>query len=352
MELFDIQEYDLQGRLNQFLANAKQQNNAVEYDDFDEIDVLIDETDFSDFEGNTFKENFAKVKSRITKVKVPNGRKVIIEGKQQFITPRTTKVVKRQRMSERSLKSDSSIKRAQTGEIEGIPVQDGEQVILKGRNKKLVSKVMIPKDRNVIVEGASKMMLSEDKRDTLIKQLGYHEGKKLQELIIEIDNTSEIDFPISLFDPSMPLDYLYNTSQNLNNRITVGGGALQYSDLTFNILANPLLIHSAYITFEGTTQQVSRQEVLAMQFANKNAQGYKKIDPVNLSLKIDTMQVFNNVIAFDLHESLNRPYIPDGMDVINYTIYAGVKATIVFFYEQIHIKDVYYDEARKSKILL
>jgi subtilase family serine protease len=89
-----------------------------------------------------------------------------------------------------------------------------------------------------------------------------------------------------------------------------------------------------------------------MQFTNKNAQGYKKIDPVNLSLKIDTMQVFNNVIAFDLQESLNRPFIPDGMDVINYTIYAGVKATLVFFYEQIHIKDVYYDEARKSKILL
>jgi subtilase family serine protease len=150
----------------------------------------------------------------------------------------------------------------------------------------------------------------------------------------------------------MPLDYLYSTSQNLNNRITVGGGALQYSDLMFNILANPPLIHSAYFTLEGTTTQVSRQEVLAMQFLNKNAQGYKKIDPVNLSLKIDTMQVFNNVIAFDLHESLNRPFIPDGMDVINYTIYAGVKATLVFFYEQIHIKDVYYDEARKSKILL
>lgn len=231
-------------------------------------------------------------------------------------------------------------------------MQEGEEVQLKGRNKKLISKVIIPNDRNVVVEGASKMMLSEDKRDNMIKQLGYYNGKKLQELIIEIDNEGENDFVLSLFDPSMPLDYLYSTSQNLNNRITVGGGALQYSDLMFNILANPLLIHSAYFTLEGTTSQVSKQEVLAMQFVNKNAQGYKKIDPVNLSLKIDTMQVFNNVIAFDLHESLNRPFIPDGLDVINYTIYAGVKATLVFFYEQIHIKDVYYDEARKSKILL
>lgn len=350
MELFDIEEYDLHGRLNQFLSSAKQQD-AFDDTDFDEFDALIDETDFSDFEGKTFKENFAKVKSKITKVQVPKGRTVIVEGQQEqnFTKALSAKARIEQK---RSLKSDSPRKLKPAPVVEGIDVQEGERVVLKGRNKKLVSKVLIPKDRQVIVEGASKMMLSEDKRDTLIKQLGYYNGKKLQELIIEIDNNSENDFIISLFDPSMPLDYLYSTSQNLNNRITVGGGALQYSDLMFNILANPPLIHSAYITLEGSTSQVSRQEVLAMQFVNKNAQGYKKIDPVNLSLKIDTMQVFNNVIAFDLHESLNRPFIPDGLDVINYTIYAGIKATIVFFYEQIHIKDVYYDEARKSKILL
>jgi hypothetical protein len=348
MELFDINEYDLHGRLNQFLSAAGKMPE-VEEDGFDEIDDILDDFDFSDFDGDNFKENFAKVKSRINKVIVPKNRTVIVEGKQ---TP--TLVSKRVQpvRQKSSLKSDSSINRKPQRDVEGIPVQKGEEVQLKGRNKKLISKVIIPNDRNVVVEGASKMMLSEDKRDTLIKQLGYYNGKKLQELIIEIDNNSENDFVLSLFDPSMPLDYLYSTSQNLNNRITVGGGALQYSDLMFNILANPLLIHSAYFTLEGTTPQILRQEVLAMRFLNKNAQGYQKIDPVNLSLKIDTMQVFNNVIAFDLHESLNRPFIPDGMDVINYTIYAGVKATLVFFYEQIHIKDVYYDEARKSKILL
>lgn len=348
MELFDINEYDLHGRLNQFLSAAGKMPEVQE-DGFDEIDDILDDFDFSDFDGDNFKENFAKVKSKINKVIVPKNRTVIVEGKKQptLISKRVTPV--RQKSS---LKSDSSIKRKSQRDVEGIPVQKGEEVKLKGRNKKLISKVVIPNDRNVIVEGASKMMLSEDKRDTMIKQLGYFNGKKLQELIIEINNDTEIDFLLSLFDPSMPLDYLYSTSQNLNNRITVGGGALQYSDLMFNLLANPLLIHSAYFTLEGTTGQVLKQEVLAMQFLNKNAQGYRKIDPVNLSLKIDTMQTFNNVIAFDLHESLNRPFIPDGMDVINYTIYAGIKATLVFFYEQIHIKDVYYDEARKSKVLL
>lgn len=349
MELFDINEYDLHGRLNQFLSGTKKESD-FEDSDFDEIDAILEDFDYSQFEGKTFKENFAKVKSRIKKVVVPKGRKVIIEGKQpqskvQFITEDPLRQARK-----RSLKRDSSIRPQQ--DVDQIGVQEGEQILIKGRNKKTISKISVPRDRNLIVEGASNLMLSEDKRDSLVKQLGYFKGKKLQELIIEIDNQGENDFTLSLFDPSMPLDYLYNTSQNLNNRIIVGGGALQYSDLMFNILANPPIVHSAYFTFEGTNNQIVRQEVLAMQFVNKNAQGYKKIDPVNLSLKVDNMQVFNNVIAFDLHESLNRPFIPDGLDVINYTIFAGVKATMVFFYEQIHIKDVYYHEARNSKTLL
>ena len=349
MELYDINEYDLHGRLNQFLTGEKNQSSFVD-SDFDDIDDLFDDLDFSDFEGNSFKQNFAKVKSKIKKVVVPNGRQVIVEGKQK---PTQVQRQPKRIFTKRSLKTDSLTKPKKYYDVEkGIGIQKGEEVLIKGRNQKTISKVIIPNQRNVIVEGASKLMLSEDKRDTLIKQLGYHQGKKLQELIIEINNDTETDFILNLFDPSMPLDYLYSTSQNLNNRITVGGGALQYSDLMFNILANPPIIHSAYFTFEGTTQSIKNQENLAMQFVNKNTQGYKKIDPVNLSLKIDTMQFFNNVIAFDLHESLNRPYIPDGMDTISYTIYAGVKATMVFFYEQIHIKDVYYKEARESKVLL
>lgn len=346
MELYD-NEYDLSGRLNQFLF-GEGKTVSFEDSDFDEVDDVLEDFDFSDFNGNNFQENLAKVNTSIKKVIVPRNRKVIVEGDSSPITKIPQGLVAKRVTKKRSLTRDTSSNEQQ--DVENIPIE--KNATIRGRNKKLISKIVIPRDRNVIVEGASKLMLSEDKRDDLVKKLGYFNGKKLQELIIEIDNIGETDFPISLFDPSMPLDYLYNTSQNLNNRIIVGGGALQYSDLMFNQLANPLLIHSAYFTFDGTNSQIMSQESLAMQFTNKNAQGYKKIDPVNLSLKIDNMQVFNNVIAFDLHESLNRPFIPDGMDVINYTIYAGVKATLVFFYEQVHIKDLYYEEARKSKTLL
>ena len=347
MELYD-NEYDLSGRLNQFLF-GEGKTSSFEDSDFDEVDDVLEDFDFSNLDGNNFQQNLAKVNTQIQKVIVPRNRKVIVEGDTSPITKNPQGIAtKRVVRNKRSLTRETS--RNEQQDVENIPIE--KNATIKGRNKKLISKIVIPRDRNVIVEGANKLLLSEDKRDDLVKKLGYFNGKKLQELIIEIDNVGETDFPISLFDPSMPLDYLYNTSQNLNNRIIVGGGALQYSDLMFNQLANPLLIHSAYFTFDGTNSQIMSQESLAMQFTNKNAQGFKKIDPVNLSLKIDNMQVFNNVIAFDLHESLNRPFIPDGMDVINYTIYAGVKATLVFFYEQVHVKDLYYEEARKSKTLL
>jgi hypothetical protein len=347
MELYD-NEYDLSGRLNQFLF-GEGKTSSFEDSDFDEVDDVLEDFDFSNLDGKNFQQNLAKVNTQIQKVIVPRNRKVIVEGDTSPITKNPQGIAtKRVARNKRSLTRDTSSNEQQ--DVENIPIE--KNATIKGRKKKLISKIVIPRDRNVIVEGANKLLLSEDKRDDLVKKLGYFNGKKLQELIIEIDNIGETDFPISLFDPSMPLDYLYNTSQNLNNRIIVGGGALQYSDLMFNQLANPLLIHSAYFTFDGTNSQIMSQESLAMQFTNKNAQGFKKIDPVNLSLKIDNMQVFNNVIAFDLHESLNRPFIPDGMDVINYTIYAGVKATLVFFYEQVHVKDLYYEEARKSKTLL
>jgi hypothetical protein len=53
-----------------------------------------------------------------------------------------------------------------------------------------------------------------------------------------------------------------------------------------------------------------------------------------------------------MHESLNRPFIPDGMDVIKYTVLAGMTVTMAFFYKQVNLKKVFFQEARNSKKLL
>jgi hypothetical protein len=358
MELFDIDEYDLKGRLNQFLYGSGYESSYEDSDNFDDFDESVEDIDFSSLDGENFKTNFTKVNTKIQKVIVPQNRSVIVEGtaRRRFKRPEVNKAIKRTRDVQKSASNEvlsrSNVTKPFTRKkvIEDIPVK--KNAMISGRNKKLISKVIVPRDREVIVEGISKFILSQDKRDERIKQIGYKNGKKLKELILEINNDTDIDFNLNLFDPSMPLDYLYSTSQNLNNRVTVAGGNAQYSDILFNLLANPPIIHSAFFTFTGPSGQLIKQEALAMKFINKNMQGYKKVDPVNLSLKIDNMQTFNNVIAFDLYESLNRPFIPDGMDVINYTIFAGMRVTMAYFYEQVQIKGVFYEEARESKRLL
>jgi hypothetical protein len=57
------------------------------------------------------------------------------------------------------------------------------------------------------------------------------------------------------------------------------------------------------------------------------------------------MQVEGNVVSFDMQGVLNRPYIPDGMDVINYTILAGNTLVMAFYYEQKKIKKLFFPEA-------
>ena len=161
-----------------------------------------------------------------------------------------------------------------------------------------------------------------------------------------MNNDSAIDFSFSLFNPSMPLDYLYSTSLNLNNKIEVAGG-VEYTDVLFNLLANPMIVRQAQIVTSGA--RLVEQQGIAMKFQDKCINGTVEVLPLNLSLKIDTMQVFSNTVSFDLHASLNRPYIPDGMHVINYTVLAGNTVTMCFYYEQMSLAKLFYKEARIKK---
>lgn len=233
-----------------------------------------------------------------------------------------------------------------------IPIYKSTKVPLEKTNK--LNKVIVPRDKTLIVENVSKFILNQTKQSDAFKRIGYDKkGNKLKELNLLISNNTETNFLINLFDPSMPLDYMYATSQNLNNRVSVQGGLIQYSDVLFNILANPVMIHNAYITIDGATNvALEKQITQPFQFKNKNLQGEVLIDPFNLSLTLDTMQVANNIVSFNFEESIGRPYCPDGMDVINYTIYPQITISATFFYEQVSLKKVFYDEVRNSKRLL
>lgn len=284
---------------------------------FEDFDNSISDMDFSQFKGD-FKSSFGKISRKVDKDTYNKKRK------------------------RKPLTKEIGV-----GNVNSRFTQD--KATLHGK-KKTVANVQIPSDRKVIVEGVDKFILGDNCATNSIKNIGYYKGKKLKKLILTFNNDSALDFNLELFNPSMPLDYLYSTSLNLNDKIQVAGGFVSYSDVLFNILANPTMIVNSTMVFSGplSTEQIAQ----ALQFTNKDIDGDVKIHPINLNLKIDNMQVFADTIYFDIMKSLNRPFIPDGMDVIKYKVLAGNTVTMCFYYKQISLKRVLLKEARLSKKLL
>ena len=221
---------------------------------------------------------------------------------------------------------------------------------IQSKRPKAISKVIVPDRRKVIVEGVSKFILRNDQTANFVKNIGYKDGKKLRQLVFTFNNNTAQDFDIELFNPSAPLDYLFSTSQNLNNFIQVAGGTTTYSDVLFYLLANPTRIYSSKFVVSGPNISAQINEPLIVK--NKNIEGSQKMESYNMQLDKDTMQFQNSIIYFDLESSLNRPYIPDGMDVLKYKILAGHTVTLGFYYSQISLKKFFYPEAAAVKTLM
>ena len=292
-------------------------NMDGEFETNNDADIL-DDIDFSDFKGKSFKSSLSKLNKTYDKKK-------------------QKKVVKKQ--PNKPLSKDFYVTKRAT--LYG----KGER-----GDAKTTKRIIVPSSQKVIVEGVDNFILGKSGKCDGVKNIGYYKCKKLKELVLTMNNNSAIDFNLELFNPSMPLDYLFSTSGNLNNKIQVAGGVVSYTDVLFNLLANPTHIVNAKFTFAGATFQNQINQPLI--FKNKNIIGEQKIDPIQLQLKIDNMQVANDIVFFDLFGGLNRPFIPNGMDVIEYKVLAGNTVTFAFFYEQKDLRKFFFEEARNSKKLI
>ncbi len=279
---------------------------------FEDYDNSISDIDFSQIKGRDFKKSFSQVDRKITDNRKKRAGKKKKPLTREFYVKRRAEVI--------------------------------------GRNERKLGKVIVPDDRKVIIEGVNKFILSQAPKDDAIRNIAYYKGKRLQELVLTFNNNSALNFDLELFNPSMPVDYLYSTSLNLNDKVQVAGGAVSYSDVLFNLLANPALIVNAKFVFAGPS--ITLQKGIPLQIKNKQITGVEKIEPLNIDLQVDNMQVANDIVFFDVMQNLNRPFIPDGMDVIKYTVLAGMSVTMAFFYKQVSLKKVFYEEARNSKKLL
>lgn len=290
--------------------------DAFEEDDDSSFDEsMLSDINFSQITGKDFKKSFTNVKSKIKQVKA----KVASKPKK----PLTQK----------------------------IPVRDKAFIDKDRCDIKKIGKVIVPRDRKVIVEGVKNFILNDECND--VKNINFHNGQRLKEIVFVFNNPNpSVNFNLQLFNPSMALDYLYSTSLNLNDQIQVAGGNnVSYTDVLFNLLANPLYIYNSKIIIAGPN--ADQQINIPLRFINKNTGGVQKIHPEQVGLKIDNFQKLRDTINFFcVDKFLNRPFIADGMDIIEYTVLAGNTVTLAFFCKQPLLKDRLFKKEINGNSLL
>lgn len=300
---------------DQFFVDNK--SNLNDFDDFtDEDELDIEDIDFSNITGKNTNEKLKKISRKTSTAKVV--------PKKKRLAPADSK--------SRKIIADKNVK----------------YKFNKIKGRQTVTTMQLPDDREILLKGVDEFILSQNSAP--IKNIGYYKGEKLDELVLIIDNNTPIDFTIELFNPSAPLDYLYATTNNLNDKIKVAGdNKISYSDLLFNILANPVLIANA--KFVATGLQANAQFNQSMIFKNKNINGHQKIHPIQNSLNIDIDQNQKEIVYWDILQSLNRVFSPNGMDVIEYTVLANTNVVFGFYFKQMMLNKVYIPELRNKGVI-
>jgi len=330
---FNPNKYRSSMFLNREEENLGFSNEEPRQDFFEDFDDSISDIDFSNLEGKDFKKSFKQA-----------NRKIATKSLEKKATRTPKRPIARGGVTKRAGVGQSRPPVRKERLSKEIGVRRGAKI---NRANKKISRILVPADKKVIVEGVNKFILSQKPNDNAVKNIGYYKGKKLKELVLIFNNTTPNPFTIELFNPSAPLDYLYNTSQNLNNKIEVAGNNVAYSDVLFNLLANPTIIPNCKFTFDGINSQ--QQRAIPLKIIDREITGTEYIQPLNLDLTIDNMQVSANVIFFDIMQMLNRPFIPDGMDTVEYTVLPNMSVVMAFFFEQKSLKKAFYKVARDSK---
>jgi hypothetical protein len=373
--------------------NEYYEADGGDYDDdgyedyYDDEDILdISDIDFSRLDGKNLKSDLKKVNRAVSNKKVVSRtksraltsgqplKKVAQKPKRPLVQKPTAKPISvqkplikpKQKPKQKPLIQKPLIQKPTAKPIVrkgGTPIppnQRGQKrvdipvkrraVIHGKKGRKTTERIYVPEDRTVIVEGVDRFMLTNNKNSESLRNIGYYKGEKLKELVLIINNPTPNDIDLELFNPSQPLDYLFSTSQNLNNVVSVAGNNLvQYTDVLFNLLANPALLPNAKFVVTGLQVQAQLNQPLI--FKNKNIAGHEKIQPIQNTLNKDIDQFQNRIVYWDILQTLGRAYIPDGMDVIQYKILAGNSVVFGFYYKQVSLKRFFYTEARDKKIL-
>jgi len=231
-----------------------------------------------------------------------------------------------------------------------------KKATIVSNKRNAISDIYVPDDRKVIINGVNQFILSDSQDIDDAKNIGYYKGKKLKEMVFIVNNDGSNDFNFEFFNPSSPLDYYQATGQNINDRISVSGSnvdGVQFTDVLWNMQSNPTNIHGCRVTITSPSNNIMfEQRQQDFNLIQKDLRACVVIRSVNIGQLLDAYQFQGNIISFNFNKELKRPYIPDGMDVLKYTIKAGCTVSIAFYYEQKMLKKYFYKEARDNKLLM
>ena len=140
MRFFDeIEEYEnLNGQVQRF-GIEENDNDDIQEDDDSDFDNSVMDIDFSEIRGD-FKKTLSKVNRKLNQKSGPTKTK-------QFISKGPSKPLKKQ-----------------------IAVTSSAKI--HGAKQKKISRVIVPNDQKVIVEGVNKFIMSKDPKDDAIKNIG------------------------------------------------------------------------------------------------------------------------------------------------------------------------------------
>ena len=337
-------------------------NQYFDYEDYYEVEypdekegertentIVVDELDGIDFSSlsGDFKSGLKKITKqsdvnvqKITSIVAPTNRKVTITGKTKPLS-----------FFEENKKSKSH--KTPTKKIVNSLKLHKEWGKKKEDNKGSIS---VPSDREVIINGVNQFILGKQECGALdLKSIGYCNGKKLKEMVFIINNEGNIDFTAELFNPSTPMDYYQATSQNINDKISVAGqgvDGVQYTDVLSHMMSNPTRIINSRITITAPdNNKLLAQRNINYGISQKDLRAYIDTTPINIPQLLDKFQFQSNIIAFNFAKELNRPYVPDGMDILRYTVLAGCTVSIAFYYEQKMLKKYFYKDMRDNKMI-
>lgn len=347
-----------------------------EFDDYYETDypdeklgersestIIVDEldgVDFSELTGDfksslkSLNKQHSKNEDRIRKVIAPSNRTVIVEGvserKQQdfFDKYQNKKQINNNKRTPRK-KIINSLKLHKDWGVK-------DRATIHSDSKKPLSKVIVPRDRKVIIQGVNKFILGDESCGaTDLKNIGYCNGKKLKELVFIINNEGNLDYTVELFNPSTPLDYYQATSQNINDKISVAGqgvDGVQYTDVLSHMMSNPTkIINSRVVITAPNNNVLFAQRDVNFGITQKDLRAFTYTNPINIPQLLDKFQFQSNSVSFNFEKELGRPYVPDGMDILRYTVLAGCTVVLAFYYEQKMLKKYFYKELRDNKMI-